>query len=50
MLSWKDLGDKVELTYDEGIVFVSKEDFNRAFGAMLGASYEAVKRDFGIDR
>ena len=50
MLSWKILPDnkRVELTYPEGNVTVSKEDFDRAFGAMLGASYEDVKRDFGI--
>lgn len=42
--------EKVKLTFDDGdIVYVRKDDFNRAFGAILGADKEAVIRDFGID-
>ncbi len=39
----------VTLVYEDGeSVLVSKKDFNRAFGAMVNASKEDVKRDFGI--
>ena len=39
----------VDLFYEDGeIIQVTKEDFNRAFGAMLNASQDAVRRDFGI--
>ena len=42
-------GDLVDLIYSDGeIVVVKYEDFNRAFGAILGASKEDVKRDFEI--
>ena len=42
-------GDQVDLIYSDGdVVVVKYEDFNRAFGAILGASKEDVKRDFKI--
>lgn len=41
--------NKVKLVYsDEDVVFVKKEDFNRAFGAIISADKEDVIRDFGI--
>jgi len=41
--------DVVELKYFDGeIVTVKYEDYNRAFGAIINASKEDVKRDFGI--
>lgn len=41
--------DKVKLVYsDDDVVFVKKEDFNRAFGAIINADKEDVIRDFGI--
>lgn len=44
---WTDKGSVVELSYNDGaIVHVSKEDFNRAFGAIINAPKEAVIRDF----
>lgn len=49
MINWVEQDDgKVKLIYEEGILYVSKEDFNRAFGAILNASYSAIKRDFAI--
>ena len=42
-------GNIVVLTYDDGDqVNVSKKDFDRAFGAIINATKEAVIRDFGI--
>lgn len=39
----------VKLDYSNGeFFFVSKIDFDRAFGAMLGAKMDEVRRDFGI--
>lgn len=39
----------VKLTYSNGEFFyVSKVDFDRAFGAILGAKIDEVRRDFGI--
>ena len=44
--------DKVLVVCDRGTLdgkaFVSKKDFNRAFGAIINATKEAVIRDFGI--
>lgn len=47
--TWKIDGNVVVLTYDDGDkVTVSKTDFDRAFGAIINATKEAVIRDFGI--
>ena len=44
------LPDRVKLVYsDDEIVFVTREDFNRAFGAIINASKEEVIRDFAIE-
>lgn len=41
--------DKVKLVYsDDEVVFVKKEDFNRAFGAIISAEKDDVIRDFAI--
>lgn len=41
--------DRVKLVYsDDEIVFVTREDFNRAFGAIINADKEDVIRDFAI--
>lgn len=41
--------DKVRLVYsDNDIVFVSRTDFNRAFGAIINADKNAIVRDFAI--
>ena len=41
--------DKVKLVYsDDEVVFVKKEDFNRAFGAIISTEKEDVIRDFAI--
>lgn len=45
--SWNYDGDKVKLVYeDNDIVYVSKTDFDRAFGAIVSASKTEVLRDF----
>lgn len=45
-----DGSDRVKLVYsDDEIVFVTREDFNRAFGAIINASKEEVIRDFAIE-
>ena len=39
----------VDLFYEDGeIIQVTKVDFDRAFGAMINASQDAVRCDFGI--
>lgn len=41
--------DKIRLVYsDNDVVFVSRTDFNRAFGAIINADKNAVIRDFAI--
>lgn len=45
---WTIVGDKVRLTYEMGTLLITKEDFDRAFGPIISASYEDVKRDFAI--
>lgn len=41
--------DKIKLIYsDDEIVYVKKEDFNRAFGAIISAEKDDVIRDFAI--
>lgn len=44
--SWKVCNDFVILTYDEGELYVSRTDFNRAFGCIVSANYDSVKHDF----
>ena len=45
--SWNYDGDKVELVYeDNDIVYVSKVDFDRAFGAIVSASKADILRDY----
>ena len=45
--TWNYAGDKVKLVYeDDDIVYVSKTDFDRAFGAIVSASKTEVLRDF----
>lgn len=47
---WKIEGDLVKLSYDAGDLYVSKEDFDRAFGAIINAPYEAVRREFAVEK
>lgn len=50
--SWKKRKDlkKVELIYSDGTsLFVSNEDFNRAFGTIIRCSKAEVERDFAVD-
>lgn len=49
--NWNYAGEKVRLAYDDGSeVFVSKADFNRAFGCIVSAPKSAIVRDFAINR
>lgn len=46
---WNDVGDKVRLEYEDGTeVFVTKTDFNRAFGGIVSAPKADIIRDFAI--
>lgn len=46
---WSYVGDRVSLEYSDGSeVFVSKSEFDRAFGAIVNASKDEVVRDFAI--
>lgn len=41
--------NRVKLVYsDNEVVFVKKDDFNRAFGAIVNAEKHEVIRDFAI--
>lgn len=47
--AWSYDGDCVKLVYpDDSVVMVSRVDFNRAFGAIINATKDAVVRDFAI--
>ena len=47
--SWKIEGDKVRLIYADNTGFyVSKKDFDRAFGCIISGEKEAIRRDFAI--
>lgn len=47
---WNYAGDKVRLAYKDGSeVFVSKTDFDRAFGCIVSASKADVVRDFATN-
>ena len=46
---WKQEGDRVRLTYQDGSeLFVRYEDFRRAFGCIVSADKDTVLRDFAI--
>lgn len=46
---WNHAGRMVRLEYEDGTeVFVSKTDFNRAFGCIVSAPKADVIRDFAI--
>lgn len=46
---WNYEGDKVRLAYEDGTeVFVSKADFDRAFGCIVSAPKADVVRDFAV--
>lgn len=48
---WHIVDDKVELKYSDGdIIYVSKVDFDRAFGPIINSDKDAVKRDFAIKK
>ena len=46
---WKIKGDKVKLIYEDRTeIFVSKIDFDRAFGCICSAPKADIVRDFAI--
>ena len=50
LIEWEVEKDRVRMTYNDGeTIYVSKSDFDRAFGAILNASREDVIRDFAIN-
>lgn len=47
--NWTPEGSKIKLTYEDGdVLYVNKPDFDRAFGAIISADKEAIKRDFAL--
>ena len=48
LTGWKIEGDRVRLSYEIGDLYVTLKDFNRAFGPIVSATYEDVKRDFAV--
>lgn len=50
LIEWEVEKDRVRMTYNDGeTIYVGKNDFDRAFGAILNASKEDVIRDFAIN-
>ncbi len=46
---WTDEGEKVRLDYQDGTtLYVSKVDFNRAFGCIVALTKDEAERDFAI--
>lgn len=46
---WQDEGERVKLIYKDGDCFyVSKDDFNRAFGCIVSGEKEDIARDFAL--
>ena len=46
---WSYAGENIRLVYEDGSeLFVSKVDFDRAFGCIVSASKSAVEKDFAI--
>lgn len=46
---WKDKGKTVKLIYPRMRSFyISKEDFNRAFGCIVSGEMSEIKRDFAL--
>lgn len=42
--------DRMLLSYSNGkVLFITKKDFDYAFGWIISASYDNVKRNFAID-
>lgn len=49
LTNWKIEGDAVRLQYEDGdTLFVKKTDFDRAFGCIVSASKQEIRRDFAI--
>lgn len=49
LADWNYDGDRVKLVYsDEEVVYVTKVDFDRAFGTIINAEKHEVIRDFAI--
>jgi len=47
---WYAEGDKVRLVYEDSTeLYVTKEDFDRAFGCIISLSKEEVIRDFAVN-
>lgn len=50
LTDWNCDGNRVKLVYsDEDVVYVTKTDFDRAFGAIVNAEKHEVIRDFAIE-
>ena len=49
LTQWENKGDQVRLTFLDGsMLFVSKKDFDRAFGCIVSLSKEEVEKDFAV--
>ena len=47
--NWSEAGNKIRLSYEDGTEFyVSRNDFNRAFGCIISGAKDDIKRDFAI--
>lgn len=51
LAEWKDEGEKIKLIYKDGDSFyISREDFNRAFGCIVSGEKEEIRRDFSLTK
>ena|GEM_PF-3474597 len=50
LVSWSYYNDDfVKFVYDnDKVLFVPKNDFNRAFGTLIQLSYDEVKREYDV--
>lgn len=49
LADWDYDGDRVKLLYsDDDIIYVTRTDFDRAFGAIVSAEKHEIVRDFAI--
>ena len=48
---WIDEGDKIKFVYEDGDSFyVSRVDFNRAFGCLISGEKDEIKEGYDINR
>lgn len=50
LIKWERTGERIRLEFlDESILYVKKQDFDRAFGCIINLTKEQVQADFAIE-